>query len=364
MSDAVQCRLGFSISSSGENRRITAEENLVVINFRSKNLSEELSDWRDGNPVAIAESCSRQVWYGHKDIFTDFSFEGVNVLEGSDAYAFLLKLLVGLDSDKKGETEIKGQFYSCWNAFKEQNPSTAKTLRPVLQHLKADSRAIQNGILSSYKLLEPMLIARDLSGYEEGSSVLLVGNVSRHGYLGGHTENLAKKINNNKARASKIYVTHPDPENADFIYNELLKLKNSNGKQIVTCPVEKIDFDDVSVAMEICEQTFVDIAMGEDIDSEKILISSWQSRENKGATLTHVRGDPTINARTNELWSSADLDNFISPEDIRDVMYTRRGHNNQLDEIAEEAFRFCAELRVAGKSVSRKRVSEFGANLS
>lgn len=340
-------------------RRMAPEEKLVVVNFRTKNTFPALNEWRERNAVAVAESCARQVWFGTAETFADFprtDRPGINILHGADAYAFLVKLMTGMDSPKKGETNIKGQFFAQWDAFKEQEPQAGKELEPVLQHLKADSRSIQNQILSGHKMHEHGLAARDLSGLKKGATVLLVGHLSRHGNIGEYGEKVVRSINNRSHQAERIIVTHPDRKVAKQIMAELKLLKD---KKIIRCPVEEVSFEDLPIAMELADYSFVDMPMGENTSADEYIINVWQSRENKENTLIHMRGNPACRGYSDPIWEEAGLDNYISPEDIRREMFERGRFNKELSEIAELAFTHCGEVRLAGGCLSDRKMRDF-----
>lgn len=146
---------------------------LCVVHFRSRYLTDEIKAWREERPVPFAESCDRQVWYGFAETFSDFpalpdpSIKNptIHLLKGKDAYAFLLKLVIGFDSKKLGESNIKRQFLEGLELFQKEYTEFARSFGLFADDIKADTRLIQNEICTGFKHQRYELCAKDLSGY-------------------------------------------------------------------------------------------------------------------------------------------------------------------------------------------------------
>src|ERR1700733_2440707 len=62
----------------------------------------------------LLDSCLRRVWIQRWNSETELA-EGVRT--GAEAYAFLLRLICGLESRILGETDIFGQFKEAWKTW-------------------------------------------------------------------------------------------------------------------------------------------------------------------------------------------------------------------------------------------------------
>lgn len=113
------------------------------------------------------------------------------------------------------------------------------------------------------------------------------------------------------------------------------------------------------MAFELSDFSYIDIPMGAYPEADEFIVNAWQSRENRGNKLTHMRGNPYNRALSDPLWEESELDNYISPEDIRAAMFERGRFNEELGQIAEQAFHFCADLRLQNKSPSDCKVRAF-----
>jgi hypothetical protein len=98
------------------------------------------------------------------------------VLSGVDAYAFLLRLASGLESEVVGETNVFGQVKKAWADYEATGGPHARELRPLMHRLFEDTKLVRSTHLQnlgsgSYGgLLRTLLRARPVSG-----PVLLVG---------------------------------------------------------------------------------------------------------------------------------------------------------------------------------------------
>lgn len=101
--------------------------------------------------------------------------EGVDVYSGADAYAFLLRVACGLESEVKGETDIFGQLKEAWHRY-ELNGTHAQELSPWFRRLFEDTKEIRASHLqnvggASYG----SLVRKLLKQYDPDGPVLLVG---------------------------------------------------------------------------------------------------------------------------------------------------------------------------------------------
>lgn len=345
-------------------------EDLTVVNFRTKLMSAAICAWKEATPVAMAESCARQIWFGEKSDFVNFprpqtpkgaiptgaqpQFE---LYEGREAYEFLLKLVTGLDSVREGETNIAGQFYPGWTNYQQQYPHKAQRLETVIQYLRADSGLIRSEIVSGIKPKRHELAARTLSRQEAGDHALVIGSLNDNNVLSNFTDGIVKVLANNRpGRVSQITVTHPDHAVTGELLHQVAML-NKNG--FLKAHITAVDFTELQDAFESCDCAFIDLPMRALPDADVTIVDAWNRHAHPTNTLTHLRGDPANRALSSAEWASAGLKNYISPEDIRTEM-TRIGENNlRLRNKALEVITFCADLRLAKLLPSRNALQKF-----
>lgn len=78
--------------------------------------------------VFSLDTCQRRIWVGpievfgnaFKETFKEIEQQGFEKFNGQAAYAFLLRVATGLESEIKGETDIFGQLKMAWAKFEEQ----------------------------------------------------------------------------------------------------------------------------------------------------------------------------------------------------------------------------------------------------
>lgn len=69
---------------------------------------------------AIWSTCLRSIAFGGANLYADQIQSGDQVLEGCEAYEFLLQVVCGLHSPVKGETEVHGQYKKFLEEAKER----------------------------------------------------------------------------------------------------------------------------------------------------------------------------------------------------------------------------------------------------
>lgn len=134
----------------------------------------------DANPPVIADafeidSCLRRAWV--VDASQGFTVpEGVEVFDAAEAYAFLLRLVCGLESRIAGETDIFGQFKEAWQRFSDAGSELASGLSPWIQKLFEDGKEVRSLYLRSVGGASYGSLVRKLLGAEPSSGeTLLIG---------------------------------------------------------------------------------------------------------------------------------------------------------------------------------------------
>jgi Glutamyl-tRNAGlu reductase, N-terminal domain len=94
---------------------------------------------------------------------------------GADAYAFLLQLACGLESQIAGETEILGQIKQAWRDYENSQAPGAQSLRPWMQRLLQDTKEIRTEFVVSLGSATYGSLARRLLGGTLTGPTLLIG---------------------------------------------------------------------------------------------------------------------------------------------------------------------------------------------
>lgn len=337
-------------------------DQLAVADFRSDNMRGDVRFWRERNRLPYAESCARQIWYGHADAFDAFPRDQIaggslSLDYGAEGYRKLLRLNLGLLSHKVGETNITGQLRKAWEQLRDTDPEASKPYETLVQHLTSDTRLIRHKILSDWKMKDSELCARDLSDMQKGDSVLIIGHCNAAGNVSSTTDNIARKVSSNPNRAaSEIAITHPDPAIAENLFKGMQMLCKEGR---VPSPITSADFADVPLAFELYDRVYITLPMESYPEADSFIIRSWKERVERGNSLTHLRAKPEQGAVTSKEWTDATLDSFVSPDDIRAEMIRRGRNNDFLKKRAEIAINHCIESRLNGIQPSAKTLDGY-----
>lgn len=339
----------------------SSPDTLCALSFRTPHLNDALTRWRLDHPVMMAESCARQVWVCTPETAASLPDlprgNAFQKMSGQAAYHFLLRLLTGMDSQKKGETNINGQFFQGWEKFLSDHPVASRGLSHVIQDVKTDARHVSNIILSQHKVRRHEIAARDLSGQSKGETALIIASEGRYGGASIFSKGIAQVIGNNrKGRVRDIVITHPDNGTLETLYREF---KSMVFEKKISAGVGQVRFEDLSPAFEICDRVYSDLCMGTDEDHHKYIIETWRQRERRDNTITTLRGNSEKQGQSSGVWLQSGIDNWISAEQIREEMTARGAYNLHLEQKSEEVFAFCARTRASGKAVSERMVKDF-----
>jgi glutamyl-tRNA reductase len=125
----------------------------------------------------VLDSCQRKLWVGI-DSKRDLPSAPYEIFRGIDAYAFLLSVATGLESQVVGETDIFGQIKEAWKQQSEILPTEfKKELSPWIQRLFEDTKEIRSLYLqniggSSYGSLLRKLL-KDHQSLAKGPTLLI-----------------------------------------------------------------------------------------------------------------------------------------------------------------------------------------------
>jgi hypothetical protein len=140
------------------NRRITAEYTAPVG-------AMQVTD------ACVISTCLREVRVSALPLNASKDFDQH---AGADAYAFLLQLACGLESEIAGETEILGQIKQAWRNFEVTDTERASALRPWMQRLLQDTKEVRSEyVVGLGSTTYGSLVRRLLGGSPTGVTLML-----------------------------------------------------------------------------------------------------------------------------------------------------------------------------------------------
>jgi hypothetical protein len=334
----------------------TSIKDLVVVDFPKSEIGDKLRRWRaERNKFPEAVTCARQVWWGLERDFTGFDqtidMQKCKVFRGPEAYQFLLRLNLGLESTREAETNVKGQFVEKWEEFKAQTAKRAKIYEPIAQGIMADTRLVSGMILSEYKPHRQELVARDLSGMKEGDDVLIIGGVNDFGRMTYYTEGMIKVFfskHGKKDTSGVLIVTTPNDDDLEKIKAEVSAMSCVNPYRI-----NFVSFHNLDWAIEQSKRVFLTVDMGKAPEAEAHIIDTWKSEERTDNTFTAVKGQVSTRGQSSELWKTANLERFVAPEAVQAEMTERARYNKGVLGVSDALMEFCAEERMNARRASK-----------
>ena len=105
-----------------------------------------IAEFGPGAPMSASmdgfaiKTCQRTLWIGKK--FIPFS-NARRILQGTEAYHYLLRFACGLESEIKGETDVFGQVKTAFKNLNSENPVLAHHLQVVFLKLFEDTKEIR-----------------------------------------------------------------------------------------------------------------------------------------------------------------------------------------------------------------------------
>lgn len=175
------------------------------------------------------ETCKRQVVAG-----LGFSPEALQSLvapkTGADAYAFMLRFILGIFSDKPGETHTWSQFVRAWAEY-HHTPHSQKAMVPLIDQLFNDARKVRRCILENLPRYKDRVgISISSCHWRETGTVLIVGG--ENNLIGS----LVKQLLQSKKSIQNILITHPDPAVAQSCLKQAIDIGGHFPAEIKTVP--------------------------------------------------------------------------------------------------------------------------------
>ena len=253
---------------------------------------------------------------------------GLQVFEGADAYAFLLRFACGLESRLTGETEIFGQVKQAWNTFTQVPSPLAHALSPWMQRLFQDVKEIRARFLAGMGSASYGSQVRRLLGEPAtDGTTLLVG-------AGQLAESIAPWL-----QGTNLEIWNRTPVRARELARELGKRGGARSVRVL----EGADAE--LAAWSRARDVVVCIPVDAARDAERI--AAWNARAERGGRLIHLG---LSEAGGHDVWGG--VDGLVDLGTLFDLL---RSQTEQRRRAVERARRGCAEkslLRSLGSSTS------------
>ncbi len=335
-------------------------ENLKLIAYDAKKMGNLVSDGAYGNWF-MAEQCARHVCVTtdpdakipeplsvEENITLDEHMK-INpsripsmVLEGEEAYTYLLMVATGLLEKHRGDEHVKSEMAKCFHSWRDGNQEVPSDLTHLMQEVFNDTKSIRKMALQNLASYtnEPTTIARkmlDMKTDDEGA-ILVIGDKN---------EATARVCRNLGRYCSKIYLTNPAGKHALDENYQAIELDIRDKK--VSVDVEKVSSDEINQELfSNVRHIFCCNAMGSHQDFEQRLISDWRSNDNI-SSMVHLRGVPQERGRTNDTWGQLKgMPDFIDREMIDAQHQENLAANKEVIAYALNACHNCANTRSLG----------------
>jgi len=336
---------------------------LRLISYNEQSLGRQIPEGT-GNWF-LAEACARHVFITlepndiipdtiRKEVEKNKKAAGISstsrnitrILEGQEAYAFLLSVATGMLSIHRGDAHAKGKITAGWEAYKKRN-AVVPGMAQLMDNLFADTKLIRETILSELHPYseEPALAARKLIGIRknDGSKILIVGGNEQI------TINTFKVLG---LQSSEIYLTHTDASQLKTIVGEAMPV---HSQKHMSAPVKIVSPEELTPEfLKGIDHIFVCSAMGNDPDFEQKLIENWKNHCQGKTSLIHLKGVPEKRGLTEGAWEKVKgLPGFIDLEMIRAKHEQDVEANKKIFEKALNACENCAYTRNLGDGKKR-----------
>lgn len=308
--------------------------------------------FRELPDVFHLETCQRWVWVTRRGVQIS-EIEGLEKLEGREAYLFLLRFTAGLESKILGETDVFGQVKEAWRlastqggqAWLDFSPGSQKLLQRLFQWLFEDTKEIRTSFLqnlggTSYGSLVRKLLRRSSNSEADITKpILLMG-------AGQMAQSLAPFLVSGDVleKGPDLWVWNRSAENLRIL-SEKMKTQGISPRSWSALPAPEVrGAESECAAWENAAHVVVCIPMDPEKDPQRI---EWFSRNKKaGRSIVHLGG---MRAAASQ-WK--DLPGFFALDDLFAMQATLKGTRALQLSHAEKACEERATLRSRGMSLS------------
>ena len=323
---------------------------LLEINSQGRtSFSDEVK--ADIKNIFRAESCARILLAGTREQLEELSsLPAVRNLDlqfsasGQDAYHYLLRLAVGLESVKKGEEHVLGQLQSRWYKFESENRNALVSIQRIMQDLFTDAKLVRKNILDNVKVPRLYSAVRELLDLKGTERILLIADGEKS------TRDAAWNIaGSSKHRARELIVTHMSATDLDTQY-KILERERTNRRVLSDLTAASLQ-NVLSAGFEQFDHVVVNQSMASqdpncqhgDLAVDRLIISAWQERSLKRAdgSIVHVVGNLNAKGVSEPHWNVLEGRGFISQEKVR---ATLNGQKDRLEEVLNRAAIACSNL--------------------
>jgi hypothetical protein len=315
---------------------------LTVISIPIQGNEEAIRNWKASKDLFVPETCARHLYVGlQEDLalipdaikqLAQKEYGENSVLQGKEAYEFLLQVCCGLDSRNLGEDQITSQVKKRWSDFRENSPEKAKELQSLMDRVFEDVALIRSNSLQDLRPISQYLSAKRIAAMEPEQSVVLFAGKE------GETNAAARAIARDNTKAvDLVYVTHPD-ENVTF--RTAQTLLNEKAKRLIKSNISLMTFDEaLGKYRDEASHWVICSVMGENPEADKAIIDAWKQRVRKDGYLVHLNGDPSRKADIPAMWKNSGIEGIILPPEIHSAF---RQDQAKYNEILQNAYNACS----------------------
>jgi hypothetical protein len=201
----------------------------------------------------------------------EFPADGaIEMFEGADAYAFMLRFACGLESKLVAETEIFGQIKQVWRQFSEHGSALARKLSPWIQLLFQDAKAVRAQYLAKLGSASYGSQVRRLLGEDaKGGPILLIG-------AGQLAQSVAPWLT-----GSELWLWNRTPERAAELSREL-------AKRDVMRPVRVMDGGHEAELAAWRSARNVILCVPPDANLDNARVAAWTGRADRAGRVVHL----------------------------------------------------------------------------
>jgi hypothetical protein len=281
------------------------------------------------------ETCQRWVWVCDQSVSWR---DGLQVMQGQEAYCFLLRWACGLESEIVGETDIFGQIKEVWrNRVQAQaQESEFSGISFWMQKVFEDTKEIRSQYLqnlggSSYgtlvrKWIKDSRLGEDVGGKDGKRSIFLVG-------AGQIAQSIAPALLD-----LNLILSNRDPSRLDALYSHLTTRNPSAPLLKITGRQEE------QRAWQEASHTV--LCIPQDSAQDRVRVQWFQQAQNTDRWVLHLG----VRGRDRGVWGA--LKNFACLDDLF-VLQKSLGHLRTAQIArAEKACDERAKLRALGTSLS------------